>query len=431
MDEEMSQMKKVISLVLCVIMLLMLFSGCSSTGANTTSSAGSSVSASTAASENEPQKIVFGAALPLTGAISIEGSKHLNGYKLWEKVVNENGGIEVAGKKYPVEIKYYDFQSDNAIAVKLVEKLITEDKVNFILGPNLSSSAKAVSPVIEKYQIPMIAPSASAKDVYNDGYKYLFGTFTPDNTICEPMVELAMQLDDPPKTIAIVTRNDLFPVSLGNATKEAAEEAGIEVVMFDQYSIGTTDYAPLLIQVAATNPDWIFVTGYAQDLVLMRNQMIELNIKAKMISIVSGAMYPEFIAGTGEGANYITSAGWWHNSVTYEGIDVFGTSANYTKVFEDEYGYTPDLGCATASVAGCIFQNAIERAGSLDPVKVRDALAESDFLSFFGPIKFDEHGQASALTPPVVQIIDQKHVPMYPPEIAQAKLVYPMPDYNN
>lgn len=381
----------------------------------------------TSAALTQENVITFGCALPLTGALATEGEKHLHGYELWKDTVNAAGGLNVAGKIYKVEIKYYDYKSDTATAVKLVEKLITEDGVKFIFGPHGSGSAKAVSAVTEKYRIPMIAPSASSEEVFTQGYKYIFGTFTPNPTLTEPLADIAMKQANPPKSMAIIARNDLFPLAIGECARTSAQKRNIDVVYFEKYPVGSTDLSPLLIQVKAKNPDWLFATGYAEDLILIKRQMKELGINVKIVTMIAGAAYQEFIDALGKDAENVTTAAWWHPATKYNGTDYWGTASKFVAAFKAKYGYVPDYVPASAATVGLIFQRAIEKAGVLDSVKVRDEISKSDFLTFFGPIKFDARGMSIALDPPVIQIQNGKHVAIHPSSIAESKLVYPMP----
>ena len=134
--------------------------------------------------------IKVGAPLPLTGPLSPEGSKQQRGYNLWAETVNAKGGIKAGGKTYKVEIVYVDYASNTPRAVQSAERLITEDKVNFLFSPFGSGAAKAASSVSEKYGIPTIAATASSEQVYDQGYKFLFGTFTPNQTLTEPLADL-------------------------------------------------------------------------------------------------------------------------------------------------------------------------------------------------------------------------------------------------
>ena len=134
--------------------------------------------------------IKFGAPLPLTGPLAPEAIKQQQGYDLWAEQANKAGGISVGGKKYKVEIVYADYQSNTPRAVQTTEQMITQNNVNFLFGPFGSGAAKAGSSVSEKYKVPTIAATASSSQVYDQGYKYLFGTFTPNDTLTTPLTQM-------------------------------------------------------------------------------------------------------------------------------------------------------------------------------------------------------------------------------------------------
>lgn len=378
----------------------------------------------------EKPTIVFGAALPLTGELAPEGEKQMHGYEFWKETVNAQGGIDVGGTKYLVDIKYYDYKSDTATSVRLVEKLITEDNVQFIFGPFGSGAAKACASVVEKYGVPMVNPTASSENVYEQGYKNVFGVFTPDATLTEPLSDIAMSQEDPPKTIAILSRNDLFPLAIATEASKSAEKRGIKVVYFEKYPVGATDLSPALIAMKGTNADWMFITGYAKDLILARRQMKEIDINAKMVTMIAGAVYKEFLEGLGADANGVTTACWWANVVKYQGDDVFGTAEEYTRKFEERYGYIPDYVCAASSAVGVVFQHGLEKAGVVDAAAVRDAIAGLDVVTFYGPVRFGPRGQNVGLNPPVLQIQDETLLVIHPDEIAQTELIYPVPAWS-
>ena len=137
--------------------------------------------------------IKVGAPLPLTGPLSPEGLKQKRGYDLWAEAANAKGGIKAGGKTYKVEIVYADYASNTPRAVQSAERMITEDKVNFLFAPFGSGATKAASAVSEKYGIPMLAPTASSAEVYDQNYKFLFGTLTPNDTVSEPIAKLVTE----------------------------------------------------------------------------------------------------------------------------------------------------------------------------------------------------------------------------------------------
>jgi branched-chain amino acid transport system substrate-binding protein len=365
--------------------------------------------------------IKFGAPLPLTGPLAPEAIKQQQGYDLWAEQANKAGGISVGGKKYKVEIVYADYQSNTPRAVQTTEQMITQNNVNFLFSPFGSGAAKAGSSVSEKYKVPTIASTASSAQVYDQGYKYLFGTFTPNDTLTTPLTQIIKAKAPDVKKVAILARNDLFPLAIAQEMEKSAKANGLEVVYFEKYAINTLDHSATLSQIKSLAPQWIFVTGYINDLLLVRKQMADQQIKASVLSMIAGPAYQEFIDAAGASGENITSAAWWHPAEQYSGKDIFGTTANYVKLFREKYKSDPDYAQASASVSGALFQMAIERAGSLDRDKVRDELAKMNEITFWGPVKFGPTGQIDSLEPPVFQLQGGKAVVLFPAAIKQGE----------
>jgi branched-chain amino acid transport system substrate-binding protein len=368
------------------------------------------------------QEITIGAPLPLTGALSPEGEKLKAGYELWLDEVGKKGGIDVGGVKHKVKLIYSDYQSTTPRAVQLVEKMITSDKVNFMFSPFGSGAIKAASSVAEKYGVPMMASTASSKEVYDQNYKNLFGLYTPNDTLSEPISDLVKVKFPDVKRVAILARNDLYPLALGNEFKKSVETRGLQVVYFEKYAIGTLDHAAAITQIGAAKPDWIIATGYINDLILIRQQMADQKISAKVITGINGPQYKEWIDAVGAVGNGVTTASWFHSSVRYKSDDLFGSTESFVKLFEAKYRSEPDFTQASGSAIGVILQMAIERAKTLDRDKVRNVLATSEFKTFFAPIKFGPDGEANSYTPPIYQIQDRKVVVIYPEAIKQSDL---------
>jgi branched-chain amino acid transport system substrate-binding protein len=366
--------------------------------------------------------IKFGAPLPITGPLAPEALKQKQGYDLWANQVNLAGGINVAGKKMKVEIVYIDYQSNTPRAVQATERLITQDNVQFVFAPFGSGAAKAASTVAERYGVPMIAATASSSQVYDQGYKFLFGTFTPNETLTNPLTTIIRQRLPDVKKVAILARNDLFPLAIAQEMEKSAKERGLEVVYFEKFAINTLDHSSALAQIKAANPQWIFATGYTNDLVLMRKQMTDQRIEAPVVTMIAAPAYQEFIDAAGKGAENITSAAWWHPAVRYKGIDIFGTTESYVKLFKDTYKTDPDYANASASVSGALFQIAIEKSGTINRQKVRDELAKMDVTTFWGQVKFGPNGQITSLEPPVFQIQNAKPIVVHPAGIKQGDL---------
>lgn len=366
--------------------------------------------------------IKVGAPLPITGPLSPEAQKLKNGYDLWADTANKAGGVNVGGKRMKVQIVYTDYQSNTPRAVQATEKLIAEDKVHFLFSPFGSGATKAASSVSEKHGVPTVAATASSKEVYDQNYKFLFGVYTPNDTLTEPLSDIAKKAAPGIQRVAILARNDLFPLAIAQEMEKSAKKRGMNVVFFEKYAIGTLDHASALTQIKAQAPHWIFATGYMNDVILIKKQMSDLKIESPLVTMVAGPAYKEFVKALGKSAENITSAAWWHPAVRYNGKDVFGSTENFNKLFRAKYSTDPDYGEASSAAAGAVLQLAIEKAGSLDRKAVRDALAAMNDVTFFGPIKFGPSGQVISLDPPVFQIQNGNQVVIFPQQVKQGEL---------
>jgi branched-chain amino acid transport system substrate-binding protein len=363
----------------------------------------------------------IGAPLALTGGLADEGKKQQVAYDMWLKRVNANGGIDVGGKKLKVELVSYDYQSDDKRAQQMAEKLITQDKVDFMTAPFGSGHTKVVASVAERYGVPIIAV-ASSEGVHNQGYKNLFGTLAPSIGLVDAMISHFKEKYPAMQKVAILGRDDVFPKSMANSLAAQAPRAGLRVVFNALYPVGSFDHGASLTAIKAAQPDWIFVSGYTNDLILVRKQMADLGITAPIVSMVTGPAYREFVDALGPLAENITSATWWHWSQANKGDDLFGNSAAFTEQVRAVTGKDPDYVHASSAAALVVLQKAIEKAGSLDRDKVRQALKDMDISTFYGPIKFRDDGMNSNRNLPIIQVQGGKPVVLYPADMQQSTL---------
>jgi branched-chain amino acid transport system substrate-binding protein len=367
-------------------------------------------------------QIKIGAPLPLTGALAPEGLKQREGYDLWAEEVNKAGGIKVGNARQKVEFVYYDYQSGTPRAVQLTEKLISEDKVNFIFAPFGSGATKATSNVSEKYKIPNISSTGSSEQVYDQGFKYLFGTLNSNAVVSKALIAYLKGAAPTVKKVAIYSRNDLFPLALATSLDEAAKANGYTIVYFEKYPLNAADHSAALSDLRAKGADWIYVTGYTDDLIRIRKQMVDLKVTAPVVTMLAGPAYPDFVDGLGDVANGVTSVTWWHPELRFKSSDIFANTENYVKLFQAKYNKLPDYAQASSSAAGTVLQMAIEKAGSIDPEKVRDVLASTQFDTFYGPIKFGPTGQNVTADNPIFQIQDKKIVITAPEGVKRGTL---------
>ena len=174
--------------------------------------------------------ILIGTPLALTGPLADEGRKQQIAYKMWLDRVNAQGGIQVGNKKMKVKFIEYDYQTNGKRAQQLIEKLITDDKVDFLTAPFGSGHTKIASAVAERYGVPLMASVSSSESVFNQGFKNLFGTLAPNQGFTDTMFGHFGKVYPNAKTMAILGRDDVFPKSMAKAFSKDAPKFGVKVV---------------------------------------------------------------------------------------------------------------------------------------------------------------------------------------------------------
>ncbi len=379
--------------------------------------------------------LVFGAPVSLTGATSHEGQDTLNGYQLWAKAVNAHGGITVGGKTYTVQIKYYDDGSSPTKSAQLTQQLITTDKVNFLLGPYGTPATLQDETIAEQYQVPMVEGNGAASSIFSQNNKYIFGVLSPASKYGAIMIEAALSLPSPPKTIAIISANDAFSKGVATAAKAFATANGMTVTYYQEYPANTTDLTNVLTQLKTSAnggvPDFILGSGHEGEAIVTMKEAKQLGINAKLYGFTVGPALPDFITTLGGDANYVLGSSQWTAQVKYQGADIFGTASNFEQQYKAQYNQEPSYQAADGAASAIAFQFAIQQAGSIDPQKVRDALASLDVMTFYGQIKFDSTGANTYKPMVAMQIQNGQVVTVFPATVANATLQYPTPVFGS
>lgn len=362
--------------------------------------------------------IRIGASLSLTGTYAKLGNYQHEGYKLCAKEVNAAGGL--LGRQ--IEFVVYDDQSAPATGVRLYEKLITEDRVDAVMGPYSSPITEAVANVSEKYQKILVAPMAATTSIFKKGRKYAFMVISPAEVYLEGLIDLAAKRGL--KTIAIVNEDTLFTKSAALGAVELAKQKGMRVVFQEAYPKGNQDFSALLTKLRATNPDVVAASTYFDDAVALTRQMRELNVNPKMYGVTVGGDLPEFYDLLKQNAEYIYGATQWEGHLPYPGQQEFVTG------YKKEFGRDPVYHSA-AGYGGCrIYAEAVKRAGTLDSDKVRDVLLKLEMKTAFGDFRVDQDGFQIAHKMVTLQWQDGKKVTVWPEELADGKPRFPTPAWN-
>jgi branched-chain amino acid transport system substrate-binding protein len=377
-----------------------------------------------------------------TGSLNVESTRQVNGLNLWMDQVNAAGGVPI-GENTVVRFEsvFYDDESNKDRVQELYTRLATEDNADFLISPYSSGLADASAVIAEQYGKIMVTTGAASDATYQKGYTLVYQAYTPASSYLTGAVDNLRALDPAVTKIAFVHENDKFSTDVVTAAKVYAEGLGYEVVLFEGYDTGTTDFGPFINNIIAAEPEAIMGGGHFQDGTTFARQLHEKAVAANYIALLVAPPEPTF-AELGDAALGIAGPSQWEPLAEYTaeaassaGLDWFGISsadfvADYTAAFSEEPSYHSAGGYA----AGLILQKALEDAGSTDPAAVREALDGMDVLTFFGHINFnttpEAHGLQIGHSMVLIQWQDDgsgalvKQV-IWPPEGATAEAIYP------
>jgi len=391
------------------------------------------VDAPPARAQSQEATIVLGAAVSLTGKYSTNGQHTRNGYDLAVQRVNEMGGVEVGGRSYRLEVRYYDDESTPARGAQLAERLVNQDEVKFMLGPYSSGLTKAIAPVTEKYRIPMVEANGASRSLFTQGYRYLFAVLSTSEQYLSSAIDLAAEMAHEegraPSTlrVAMAFENDPFSQDVRAGVIEDAERHGMQVVVDDKLPPELNDMSATLTKVRALKPDILVVSGHARGAALAIRQVSEMRVYAPMLALTH-CDSAQIIQKFGEAAEYAVCASQWDRSLSYRD-QWFGSAEDFARLFEQTYGYAPPYQAAESAAAVLVYAGALQRAGALDPGKVRDALAATEMQTFYGNVKFDETGKNIAKPMVLYQVQDGEYKVVAPTRWADSEIIYPRPQW--
>jgi len=390
--------------------------------------------ASTSFAKVEGDKIILGAAVSLTGKYSSNGVHTQNGYNMAVERINSMGGVKVGGKTYKFDIIYYDDESNPKRAAQLAERLISQDDVEFMLGPYSSGLTKAMAPVTEKYGVPMVEANGASRSLFTKGYKYLFAVLAPANLYLDVAIRTAVEVNGGKGVkIAMAFEQDAFSQDVRLGIVDAAKETGSDIIIDDKLPKELNDMAATLAKVKATKPDVLVVSGHTKVALTAIRQIAEMQVDVPMLAMTH-CDAAKLSKQHGKNAQYALCASQWHKTLTYKD-KWFKDGMTYDADFNKMFGYAPPYQAAESSAALLVFKDAFERANSFDQKKVRDALAATDMQTFYGNIKFAPGGQNVSKPMVLFQVMCDssgkcENKVVAPLKWASAKLIHPVPKWS-
>ncbi len=399
-----------------------------------TQAAAGAAAAATSAPSGTTQKfdgtILIGDSTSLTGSLAVEAGLTLNGAKLAIDQYNKAGGVLVGGKHYQLVLKTYDDESKSDTTVQLIQKLITQDHVQFLLSPYSSGQVQAGAPIAEKYKTIMINDGGAADSLFTRGFKYMFTDNVLASHYLYSTIDMALAQNPPVKKIALIGANDVFSTTVLKGAEAYAKSKGLDVVYTTTYPPTTQDLSTILTAVKQAQPDALFGSGHFEDAILTVRQAKQLGVNVKMMGFTVGPSTPDFANSLGADANYVLGPVSWSPQQKNTSDDIFKSSANFAALYKAKFNQDPDYHSAQGGAGVVALVTAIQNANSLDTAKVQQALVNLNVKSFWGQLKFNAQGVTAAQNDVVEQIQNKTHVLVWPTDVAAGKLQYPMPAWN-
>lgn len=371
----------------------------------------------------------------LSGEDNFGGNLTKQGYEAWANYVNKAGGIEIGGKKYQVKLYPADDQSNPATGSDAIERLIKTEQVDFILGPYTSGVTISVGGITEKYKVPHITGSAESPRVWENKFKYTFGTIPAVSQIGPAAVEFFSGLGA--RSIAIVGLDDAFSKATAESYQSAAAQLGMQVVRMDIVPVNT-DFTPIVTAIKALDPDVIAIGSHEKAAIEVIKAAKSLNYHPKAIVQHYGMTNSSFMEALGANAEYVYGATYWLPNAVFTD-PLFGDVQTYVDFYKESYGTVPDYTEAACTAAGVAFQEALKQIGATPPLdqaekdKLVEALEKLQITTAFGPVQFATEGafyhDNVGLKPVIVQIQGGKVVSVTG-SAPMAQAVYPVPGWS-
>lgn len=379
--------------------------------------------------------ITFAAPVSQTGAFGqAEGLYTLQGYKFCVQSLNAKGGITFGGQSHQVTLVTQDDQSTAATSAQIVDSY-NDKGYKLILSPYGSAGTLAVAPVVERNGQVMVDSNGADTAIFTHGYKNTFAVLSPSSTYVTTIIDALAALSPAPKSVAVIAASDGFSQHAAEQGVKEAQAKGMTILpsataytSSTKVNANVTDVSSALIAIKGTNPDVIIISAHLNEAVAAVKQASELGVKPALgFAATVAPPTPAFISALGSSSEGVLGSTQWVPEISASD-SLFGSAKDFLNNFTNTFGWSPNQYPyqAADAAAGCeALSLAIQKAGSTDPTKVRDALAGLQADTFYGHIQFDASGMNTNKPMYVIQIQKSAFVTVYPSNLATKQAVWP------
>ncbi len=354
--------------------------------------------------------IRIGVSLGLTGIYENLARHQQRAYRLWEKRVNEGGGI--LGREVQVIIR--DDQSDSDVAKRIYEAFVGREKMEFLFGPYSSPNTAAVAPIADKHAVPMLVAGASADEIWKHGYTNVVGIYSPAGRYALGFLALMSEVGI--ERVAVVGVDDVFSLAAAEGARKWAPHYGLKVTTFIVEPKGKPELGHAAETARQSGAQALILAGHFNEAVQMREALKRIGWSPAAYYATVGPAVPQYLDQLGSDADgtFFTSLWEAREDLRYPG------SAAFLHEFFISYGELPSYQAAAAYAAGQILEQAIRKAGSTDRELVRKALFSLDANSIMGRYAVDRTGSQSKREALVIQWQGKKREIVWPPQMRTA-----------
>ena len=376
--------------------------------------------------------ITFGGTVPFSGRWAEVGQSVNAGYQTVVKYVNDvNGGLDVGGKKYRLDIQLVDDASDPQRATTLLQKQI-DDGTQYFLGSYSSGIVLPQAAIINRARRPMVQAGGGADAIFTQGYRYIFGMYPRASRSAFPAVDALAALSPKPKTFTVAFSNDPFSKPQGEGVITRLKDMQFDVIDTFELPPQVQDVSAMLTTIRAKTPDVLMCVTADQISLLIARQLAQAKIDLKMLFTSLGPQTASFREALGKYANGITCISTWSPTFPYKD-PIFGTTARFAEYYRANN--TVPLIYHQGTAAACIVAYcwALQQVGRVDDGNaVRDALARIDIESLYGRIKFTPEGDGDPVLmgSAVQQVQDGQTKVVFPAALREAPMQWPIQPFS-
>jgi branched-chain amino acid transport system substrate-binding protein len=385
--------------------------------------------------ENE---VRVGVLTPLTGAAAYfgEGQKAM---ALWmADRINKEGGIKSLGG-LKIRVIIADTEGKPEVGKAQASRLITEEKVHVIIGALHSGVTLPAAQEAERYGIPFICETSSHPDLTRQGFKWFFRVWGSDAIFARNYFEFMKWLKETKgyefRTIAIVAEESLFSVGVATEWEKLNLDStlgGYQIVANIRHPVSPTDLTTEALALKQANPDIVLLTVTPIPSAILWTQALkQVNFFPKALLTCGGFIFPEYLRSVGADGEYVIGREGWSIDL----MEKKPIAKQIAEAFTNETGKDMTVYTTTMHAAFVVLRDALERAGSLEPEKIRQALIETNIpgdkiIPPWQGIKFDATGQNIYAMNFMVQAVKGQWRIIWPEEIATVDVIFPAPSWN-